>query len=532
MRSRDLIVVFLAAVVINAVAAAFVVQPAFSMDAYYYFGGALQLARGHGFTEPYVWNYLSPVRALPAPSHVYWMPLPSLVAAPFIAAAEWLAGGGVPNATLFRAAQIPMVLLASVLPGMSYVVAQRLTGQRRHALAAAALTVFSAFYISYWSVTDSFAVFGVVASAALLVSSRAVRPVEFVVAGVLCGLSHLARADGVLVLLCLFAFAFISQRSVPLSLGIRHLALLAVGYCIIMAPWFLRNLAAVGAPLAPNGTATLWLTGYNDLFVYQPETLTFDRFLASGLATIARDKWEALTTNALSFVATQTNIFGAPLVALGLWQLRRERLMQLALLYGVTLFIVMSVAFTFPGPRGGFFHSGGALLPFVWPAAVAGLDVLVEQIARVLKHWRPEKSKPIFTGLLVLGSLGLTVAVALPKLIGPDWRNPPTAQADAVYVKIGAWLRETEAGAVTVAVNNPPAFFYHTGYSAIVIPNGSPETLLRAMGDFDARWLVLDGNLVPELWPLYQNPTGDLRLVLRQTFVSGGQTVYLLERRE
>ncbi|MGQ0601686.1 MAG: hypothetical protein ACT4QE_08330, partial [Anaerolineales bacterium] len=82
---RDLLFIFLLALAVNSVAAVFIVRPAFSMDAHYYFGGALQLARGRGFTEPYVWNYLSPMRALPSPSHVYWMPLTSVAAAPFIA---------------------------------------------------------------------------------------------------------------------------------------------------------------------------------------------------------------------------------------------------------------------------------------------------------------------------------------------------------------------------------------------------------------------------------------------------------------
>ncbi|MGQ0600714.1 MAG: hypothetical protein ACT4QE_03345, partial [Anaerolineales bacterium] len=483
---------------------------------------------GRGFTEPYVWNYLSPMRALPSPSHVYWMPLTSVAAAPFIAWAELLAGRPLPNDTLFRAAQIPMVLAASALPLLSYAVAQHISGQRRHTLAAALLTVFSAYYFPYWPNTDSFALYAIVAAGALFIFARASvpRPLSWFFCGLLCGLSHLARADGVLVLLCIILFAAFATRSGHLPLVTRHLPFILIGYLVIMAPWFFRNWLVIGAPLAPGGARVLWLTNYNDLFVYDPAVLTLERYLALGWGAIVRDKWEALAMNVQSFIATQTNIFGLPLVVIGWWRLRGHRLYQLALLYGLALLAAMSLAFTFPGPLGGYLHSGAALLPFVWPAALVGLDAVVEAIAKRLKHWQPEKSNPVFTALLVLGAVALTAAVSFGKLVGADPRNPPSAQADTVYADIGAVL----ASESTVAVNNPPAFHYFTGLQAIVIPTGGPDTLVRAMDDFGARWLVLDRNIVPELWPLYENPTGDPRLALRQTFVSGGGNVYLFER--
>ena len=522
---RDLLTLFLLALAVNSLAAVFVVRPAFSMDAHYYFGGALQLARGHGFTEPYVWNYLSPVHSLPGPSHVYWMPLTSLVAAPFIALAELLAGRALPNDTLFRAAQVPMVLAASALPLLSYTVARQTTGLRRHALAAALVTLFSAYYFSNWPNTDAFALYALTAAGAMFLGVRPATRHMSLAVGLLCGLAHLARADGMLVLLCLILFIIV-RRTAPTPLVTRHLATLLTGYFIIMAPWLLRNWLAVGAPLAPGGTRALWLTNYNDLFVYDPAVLTFERFAAQGWGAIALQKWEALLVNVQSFIATQTNIFGLPLVVIGWWRLRTHRLYQLVLLYGLALLAAMSFAFTFPGPRGGFFHSAAALLPSVWPAVLVGLDAVVDFIARYLRHWKPEKSKPVFTALLVLGAVALTIVVSWGKLIGADPRNPPSAQADVIYAEIGPALPRD----AVVAVNNPPAFYYFTGLPAIVIPNGTPDTLVRAMDDFGARWLVLDGNIVPELWPLYANPTGDPRLALRRTFTNGGQKIYLLER--
>jgi hypothetical protein len=51
------------------------------MDADYYYAGGVRLADGHGFTEAFLWNYLDDPKGLPHPSHAYWMPLASKIAA-------------------------------------------------------------------------------------------------------------------------------------------------------------------------------------------------------------------------------------------------------------------------------------------------------------------------------------------------------------------------------------------------------------------------------------------------------------------
>lgn len=522
---RDLLALFALGVSVNALAAVFVTQPGY-MDAHYYFGGALQLARGHGFSEPYVWNYFSPLRELPAPSHLYWMPLTSLVSAPLLALAEVLAGGALPNALTFRVAQLPMVLAAAALPLLAYGSAQTFTGNRRHAWAAALLTLFSAFYFPFWTNTDSFALFGLCAAGSLLAfcaarSSPTPRRF-FLLSGALAGLAHLARADGLLVLLCLVLFNVVTHLRSRLSTFnlLPSSFSIALGYLLVMAPWLLRNWLVVGAPLAPNGARALWLTNYDELFTYYPERLTLARFLAHGWEQILRDKWDAFGVNGWNLAAAQAGIIAFPFVVVGLWVLWRQPLAQLAALYGAALFAAMTLAFTFPGARGGYFHSGAALLPFVAALAVAGLDATVDAAGRVLKHWQPQRSKPIFTVLLVLGAVVLT-ALRFAPMVRAANQPPP----DLVYAEIGRWLRQVDGAGAVVAVNNPPAFFYHTGLASIAIPADDVDTLLRGMADFKARWLVLDANVAAGLAGLAAEPESEPRLQLRATF---GET-YVLE---
>ncbi len=529
---RDLPLIFGLGLIANTLAAWFVTTPGY-MDAYYYFGGATQLARGHGFTEPYLWNYLLPATTLPTPSHLYWMPLPSIIAAPFIA----LMGATQPAPLLFRAAQIPFVVLASTLPLLSYLVAahdfvpdhrgQNRTPHRRHALTAALLTLFSSFYFGFWTTTDSFALYGALAGSALYLGGRIKeagerRPGGLFLAGICAGLAHLTRADGVLVLLAV-GMAILWAYQLRITPHVLRLAGLTVlGYLLITTPWFLRNLWVMGAPLPSGGVQTLWLTTYDDIFTLHPETLTPANYFAAGWRVILKGKWFGLTTALGTAIGPLGSIAGFPFALIGLWKLRRQPLYAPMFLYGLLLFGALTLAFTFPGARGGLFHSGAALLPFVIPAALVGLDTSVEAVARRLPHWQPEKSKPIFTLLLVALILTLTAFLFQRRLAAP--------QPELLYADIGHWLANANTDPnATVAVGDPPGFHYFTGQPAITLPNGGAEEVLTAMRRFDAHWLVLDENHPVALTDLYTAPASDARFHLRATFGDAALPVYLFE---
>jgi hypothetical protein len=536
----DALVLFTLAVAVNGLAAHFVAQPGYT-DAYYYFGGARQLANGQGFSEPYLWTYLVDARpADPAhplwPSHLYWMPLVSIVAAPFMAAQQQPAAGPLSNVALFRAAQLPFILMASGLPLVSYGVAKVVSGVRRHAIVAALLTLFSPFYFVYWTTTDAFALYALTAACALLLAAQAERrpsqPNRWLVgAGLAAGLAHLTRADGILLLACLFVWVLARPPGGATLRGrVLSSAALLAGYGIILAPWFWRNWVAIGAPLAPGGLRTIWLTSYDDIFSFSPERLSPAVYLSSGAGTILSGKWSALLANLQTVIAVQCGIVAFPFVLMGLWQVRRNGLMRLAAFYGLVLLAAMTLVFTFPGARGGYFHSGAALLPFGMTAAVVGLDATIDAVSRRLRHWQPERAKPIFTGLLLGFAVLLTVVVFWKRVIGDDANMPAWNQSERAYADAGAWLSAQGQESVIAAVNDPPGWNYWTGQPAIVIPNGDATVLRKAMGTFGARWLVLDSNHPAALSDLYAAPQNRSEFLLRATFNDGAsQPTYLLE---
>lgn len=509
MSRRDLLLLLTLALLFNFAIASFTSGPWYVDDAYY-FGGALRLAGGHGFTEPYLWNYLGGFTALPAPSHAYWMPLTSI-----LAALSMLVFG-----QSFAAARLPLLLLASLLPLITYHCSLFTTGLRRHALAAGLLAIVCGYYPIYWGTTDSFAVYAVVVSLTFVAVSRGsrVRSNDFsrsgqqtakaittngewrwwLAAGVGAGLAHLARADGVLVLAVVLLAVLISPRHrVTLSP-----LLLVVGYLLVTFPWFTRNLIVVGSPLGAGGAGTLWLIEYNDIFNYPPN-LTPARYFAAGWGVILDGKLQSLISNLQTILAVQGLIFLAPFILVGLWQLRKQALYRIVMMYAVLLYVAMTFAFSFPGARGGLLHSGAALLPFYFPAALVGLDAAIDWIAARLKHWEPELARRNFTIIIVAFAAVFTLALAIPRLreLGED--------------PMVALLRDLPTEAVVMS-NNPPGVWVATGHPGIPLPNGDGNTVIALADKFHVRYILMDKNIAPGLVSLYQSSGTEWLRLIRQ----------------
>ena len=79
-KRREWLLLALIGLLYQAIWAALTVTPNY-MDAYYYTTNGQQLAAGDGFTEQVIWQFLDNPTGLPTPSHSYWMPLTSLLAA-------------------------------------------------------------------------------------------------------------------------------------------------------------------------------------------------------------------------------------------------------------------------------------------------------------------------------------------------------------------------------------------------------------------------------------------------------------------
>ena len=498
---RDQIILFCLALVVRLGAAALIPHPGY-MDAAYYAAGAINLGQGNGFSEPFIWNYLSESASLPHPGFLYWMLLPSLLAAPFAA----LFPGS------FFALQLPFAILSALLPCLAYAIAWRTaapsaaesSAKRRRAWTAGLLMLFSGFFFPYWTLPETFAPFALLGSLTLWLSATGGSKPETLnlnplLIGALAGLAHLTRADGV-ILLPIVALAPLASLQPRKTLNtkrfiIYHLSFVILGYLLVMAPWFIRNLSVIGAPLSPAGAKTLWLTNYDDLFCYRCD-LSLHNYLAWDWGSILRSKLFALWVNFQRFLVEDCLIFLFPFILVGLYRLRRRLPFTLALIYLFLIYLAHSLAFTFPGPRGGFFHASAAALPFLLIAAIEGLDAALGWAAR-WRRWNLRQAQMVFTTAAVIAAMALSAYAAAEK--NPRWRGP-----GATYREIDHWLDESKISEDTIImVGDPPSFWYHSGRYAVVVPNEDVATLREVVERHRVEYILLDRDHPVPLTALY-----------------------------
>jgi len=493
--ARSYLLLWLASAVAIGAAAALFSQPGY-MDAYYYYHVAANLAAGRGLVEDLVWNYLGPVDGIPHPSNFYWMPLTSLVAAPFLA----IFGPG------FRAAQAPLVFVASLVPVVAAAVVWDLWRDRWLALAAAALTLFGGFYFFYWAAIDSFGIYALAATAALWAIARFLRQEEpsasqppassyrspwllGALAGLGAGAAHLARADGFLLLAAIAGVFLLRRRRGWLAAGVAAV----VAYFLVMGPWFLRMMSQSGGILPPGSGATVFLREYNELFSFS-QAHSLDSYLSWGIGPILLSKLRAFAENLVALYGAGFMLL--PFGLLGVAQMRRDRRLLPFFLYTALLYVFLTLLFTFPGARGSMRHSAVVFLPWSALLAMQGVRVAVRWAALRLPHWNVERAQRGFT----LVALGASAALSLSFLVynAGSWDEELLR-----YQEVAGWLEQQAAGPSPVMVTDPPGFWYASGRPGVVTPSDGPDALVAAADRYNVEYIALEAAHAPVLHPLY-----------------------------
>jgi hypothetical protein len=496
---RSYLLLALLGLVVVALVAALQTSPGY-MDADYYYAGGLQLVTGHGFTEPYLWNYLDNPAGLPHPSYAYWMPLASLLAA---------AGASIFGPGSWSAARTGFLLIVAMIPPLTAAVACSFTSRRDLALTSGLLAVFPAFYLVFLPTTDTFGLYILFGGLFFLVLGRKVSSLNPFLLGLLAGLMHLARADGLLwLLVALFSVVYIypkpSQRR-GLYL-FSSLLLTLTGYLLVMGPWFLRNYAIFGTPLASGGSKMLWLTSYDQLFSYPASQITFSNWRDSGLGAILRVRSWALGLNMANALAVQGEIFLLPLAGVGFWHFRKDRRVQVAALAWLSTLAAMTIAFPFAGARGGFFHSGAAVQTIWWVLAPAGLERVIAWGSRK-RRWDAAQAGTLFRSALVVLAVLMTAVIVYGRVIGGGG-GQAWGQEKNAYSQIRTFLVSYGmSGEDIVMVANPPGFYLASGNPAIALPDGNVNTLLTVAQRYGAKYVILEEISTPSsLLDVYQHP--------------------------
>jgi hypothetical protein len=488
------------------------------MDADYYMAGGQRLAAGHGFQEMVLWNYLDDPQGLPHPSHAYWMPLASILA---------MLGMLVSGLHNFYGGRLAFIFLAGLVPLATWFLAESITPAGKDEPArsywlAGSLAVFSGFYLPFLATSDTFAI-GMLLGAAFLgvvnwlwnlnheVFVRRRRYIGWILLGVIAGFLHLARVDGVLwvgiaALAAVLPARFTSHRLQINPDWVKPLVCVLSGYLAVMGPWILRNLAVFGVPFSPGGGRMLWITSYNELFIYPASSLTFHRWLQQGLAAILQARLSALGQNLATFFAVQGGIFLLPLILLGLWHLRGVPVVKLGLLAYALVFTLMTLVFPYAGARGGLLHSGAVLQPLLWVLAAVGLEYFINWgVAH--RGWIPHQAGAVFSGGLVTLAILMSGVVFYKRMFNPQPPQQPWDAAANLYSQVNDYLLQmgADSGEV-VMVNNPPAYYLSSERPAIAIPFGDLTDVMSVARRYHARFLALEFNQLTGTDNLYDHP--------------------------
>lgn len=476
-------------------------QPGYT-DAYYYFNAGQRLAQGDGLTDPYLWVYINPPDHLPGPSHTYWMPLESLLAA----------GSMVLFGASFGAAQLPSVICFAGLVTLAFWSGARTGQSRRHAWIVGLLVLFGGFYAPFWITTDTFALYGLVGALALISLGRGRESGNwrwYTLSGACGALAHLARADGVLLLIVLILVAVWPRAGWNWRQAARWSAAGIAAYLLVMTPWLLRNWSEIDSPLPSGGLDTIWMRSYDELVNYPPGANPAD-FWNWGLGNIIQSRLTALANNLGTWVAVETWVILGPFVLIGLWLRRRDPFWLGVLLYAAGLHLAMTFVFAFPGYRGGLFHSSSALLPFWASAGLIGLDDAVGWMAK-RRRWQRAQAQNVFSGALVVLAAVIGIGILTARLSA--WNH------NADFYRTLA--DDLPAGAV-VMVNDPAALYYHAGLSGVVIPNADPQVVPEIAARYGVTHLVLDINRTEPFTGLFLGR--DSMPFLRPAQVYGAET--------
>lgn len=502
MKNTDYVIFFFTGLLAAIVWALFQNVPGY-MDAEYYYANAIQLFRNEGLQEPFIWNYLSSPVGLPATAFSYWMPLPSLLAA---------AGMFIFQNESFMAGRSLFLLFAGLLPVMVRILAKRLFADNKFIWTAGILAIFSGYYTIFISQTDSFVVLMVLAciyfliafSIPLIAQTKWNWTLGLFSLGLLSGLIHLLRADGLLWLLgsagiMIWRIVLFKQNQTlsgckeTLALVLLGAAAILGGYLFVTGWWYARNISVWGTWMPPGGIATIWLTSYDQTFVFPADQLNFQNWLASGWHSIIKARIESLFQNLKTLIGVQLMVFLLPFVLAGAWKFKKQPVFRFSFFMWLAIFSAMTLVFPFAGARGGYFHSGSAIQPIIWALFPVGFQSFIDFGVKK-RNWNAKVAGRVLASGFMLIAVSLSVALFFGRVSGTtggqNWN-----QSNEQYLRIGNKLTELGiSNSAIIMVNNPPGFYLATGRPSIVIPDGGVETLLLASQEFGAEYIVLEQN--------------------------------------
>ena len=474
-------------------------------DSYYYVDVARSIQAGHGFNIDFIWSFVDvggriPANpTLPIPSNAHWMPLASIVQLPTM----WLLG------PIPLASAIPFLLIGALAAPLTWLIAREIGSGKSVALAAGVAVAIPAAATIYMAQPDNFSLYQPLGVAAMWLAARGLRGHRgsFALAGLAVGLATLARNDGVL-LGAAVGLAFVWDRwrawrskggrvpNIPWRYAFACLGL----FVVVMAPWYLRQLAVFGS-FSPSSTSgrILLIANYEQLNSVTSDT-SLGAFLGQGIGPLITSRVLGLVSAIQIYSVLACSAVLMPFVVVGAWKRRRSIDFGPFFLYAALLFAASALLFAVHVPYGTFLHSAVALVPLTFILGMEGVVIVVTWIARHRRGWEEERAARMFL-IAAVGTVILNAAV-FTVVVNKAWNSERDALISAGQAIDAAGARTSDL----VLSADPGGVEYFTGRGGVMTPEDSLDVIHHVADVYGVRWLVLQrSQIVASMAPVLES---------------------------
>jgi Dolichyl-phosphate-mannose-protein mannosyltransferase len=492
------VALFLLALAVRAVLIATFPDPAYP-DSYYYVDVARSIAAGHGLSVDFIWifaevgNHLPNPAVLPVASNAHWLPLASLIEAPFIAVL-----GPSPYA-----ASLPMALIGSLAAPLTWFIARDMGARPIVGLAAGVLSAIPGAATIFMAQPENFAILQPLVAATIWCTARGLKGDgrSFAIAGLLAGLATFARNDGIL-LAGMVGLVWLAdrlrwwrahrgarswghvddRRPIPVLAGAVALGL----FMVVMGPWWFRQLLVFGSisPTSSNGAA-LWIRN-----IHEWNSITANpslaSFLAQGPGPILESRLGGLLSAIANFVVFICSVVLLPFLIVGALAKRRSLDFAPWFVYTFIAFAGATILYPLHVPGGAFIHTAIGLLPHAAILSVEGILLVVGWLAGRRRRW----DEGIAGNVFVWGLVGIVAASAFvfAKPVEAGWeavrapRQALAAELTRLAVPADDRIMSIDSGGIK----------YWTGHAGVVSPDDPIDTIESVARAYDIRWLVVE----------------------------------------
>ena len=484
---------FTVALVVRAFFAAQIVFPK-PEDTAYYVGVARNLLEGRGLVSDAMWSYAQEPLVFPKPAFEVWLPLPTLLAAAFMAVLG----------TSFAASQVPFVLIGAIVPVLAWrlaldVAAERSLSSEQTRWLGLGVGLTTAVYLPlllHSALPDSTMPFAAIVLAGCLLMTRLVRDPRgarltdprLLALGVLLGLGALTRNETAMLAVLWAALAWFTVQAAP-AVRFRMVAVTAVVAMFVFAPWAYRNIQEFGSPLPGQAvTNALYLTGF-DIFAWNHPP-TPERHLSLGLGGLLELRLQGLTHNLVNVLL----LLGPPVSAIGLLALPwtfRSRVLRPLVVISMLAFALTGLVFPAATQWGTFLHAAGPVHVLVVLSAFLAIDAGIARLASRMRWARPVAWLGVVLG--VVGSMAFSATMM------PSFGSGSRA-TEQLYQELGARMagigRPLDATAGPVISNFPIWMAETQRIPALALPDEPPEDVLDLARSFPGTELLvlIDGS--------------------------------------